>query len=703
METFNLASFIQGNYSRYLYNIGASKDFNDICNVKVALIFSFLDDSNCQSMYLDEVFASLSNSRKYIQYDADGIPYLYFYEKNDIIYISADQNTLPWMFRGNLDKFPQIQFILSPPQNEILDNTPMVSRYLDKSVRFIMKTLSHVNQILVSDYFALNANNVQFKVAVNSYKEVAVNSFDDTIMLWFKKSACSHQIKLNAQNVSVQDFISILTYSIGFATLRSTDVNKLVFDIKWRTLKTDYFSFRNEMIQEISKIDSSRAKLNFKSLPNADLKKIVFIVGTEESENYFVFRSIAGNEYVVDESVDNSIHDRIYEDKSTNIVYVNTPSSIDIDYLIEHSSYPVLQFMIVSSYATINTKSFFDYLEEVILTIHSLFEINLTDDASRNMPHICLVVTHNNNQFDYSSVFPYDKYFTTPDPGSPLNYYCASIIKKKLYVVLIHDDKDPTSSRIKDLVTNTGFYCSSICVVPSFNDYTTDQVTEILKYLIVDAGPRDNIDKVIFIVGQASARTVLPYYLAADGGKENDIARLTLQNYFSQGTVFINVPTGCDLSRFFLEDLPLSVQILVCLEGDNFDIEKIRTETLYENLNALSIRFQLSSNTSMVRFKSHIASKEMNAENKIRNIKSDYKFCYIINDYNDHQERSKFMSELMKSENFVRLNRTTKRQDNWIRYQLEIKKMSIDDIVQKYQYSDLEDGISYLSKVISKN
>ena len=232
---------------------------------------------------------------------------------------------------------------------------------------------------------------------------------------------------------------------------------------------------------------------------------------------------------------------------------------------------------------------------------------------------------------------------------------------------------------------------------------TTDQVKEILEYLIVDAGPRDNIDKVIFIVGPESydKSFFIEHYLAACGGIKNDIAHLTLfQSNVSQGTVFVDVPTDCDLSRFFLEYLPLSVQILDCyFNVDKFDI---RPEAILQNLNAIS-RLQLNKNTSMVRFKYEDASQELDAFNKIRNIQSNYKFsykvCKSIQDCNDQQERSQFMTELMKSENFVKLHRTTKRQDNWIRYQLEIKKMSIDDIIQKYQYSDLEDGVPYLSKV----
>lgn len=230
-------------------------------------------------------------------------------------------------------------------------------------------------------------------------------------------------------------------------------------------------------------------------------------------------------------------------------------------------------------------------------------------------------------------------------------------------------------------MTRTDFYSLNDYVVTFIKDYTADQVTKILRYLIVDARPRDNVDKVVFVVCPGNKARAL-HYLA--DGAINNIAdnKLSPQTAFvrniSQGTVFVNVPANCDLSRFFLEDLPLSVQILVVLETNEVDTGLFRPETILQNLNVLS-RLQLSKNTSMVKFKGYQLGP---------GVTSYYKFFQLINDPNNQQERSHFMTELMKPENFVRLKHTTKSQENyWKRYKSE---MSITS----------EDGIPYINKVI---
>jgi hypothetical protein len=723
MNNFNLASLIQKYYSR-----------NDIKDLKVALIYYHMDSpknnlkyGGDESLYessaspykendyisnssyphrIEYVFESLSNSQNPVDCIRDDhIGFLYLYEFNDVIYISANHGTLLWMFRGDLDNFPKIQFILSPPDNDFPIDVSSVLSFVDKSVRSIMETLSCVNQILLSDHLsiALFDNDALIEAASSSLADPQlVNGYYDTISFWFKKSALINQLK--SKNQSYQQFLSNLATKARFATLRSTMIEPLVLKLKLNILKADNNSIPRKMIQIIDGIESIRGKLNLTTLvQNAERSKVVFIVGTEELENDIVFRSIAGNKYVDESTVPNC--GQIYHDESTNIVYVNTPSYIDIDYLFQNMSFTEFQFMIVSSYTTINTKVFFDYLEEVMMTIDNrcpIEDLIVRNTDFDSMPHICLVVT-SKKHIEYSNVFPYEKYFTNPDSGNPLNDYCANIITKKLYVVVILDSQedpvDESNSNIKELVTKTAFYSLNDYVVTIFKDYTADQVTEILRYLIVDAIPRDNIDKVVFVVGPGSKARTLHYL--ADDDIENKIAdkKLFLQTAcvrnISQRTVFVNVPANCDLSRFFLEELPLSVQILVALETDDFDTGLFRPETILQNLNVLS-RLQLSKNTSMVtsmvRFKGYQLGPS---------VTSYYKFFQLINDPNNQQERSQFMSAVLKPENFVKLNRTTKRQDNWIRYQLEIKKISIDDIVQKYQYPAHEDGIPYLSKVIT--
>lgn len=671
-----MASFIQKNYTK-----------DNIKDIKVALIYYPKDSPKDNLKYrfissssyphsIEYVFKSLSNSQNFVDFINDHyIGFLYWYEHDDVIYISANQGTLQWMFRGDLDNFPKIQIILSPPANDLPIDASSVLSFVDESVRSIMETLSCVNQILLCGHLSIalfnELDDALIKAAASSLPDPQlVNGYDDTISFWFKKSAFSNQT--NSHNKSYE--ILNLSTIAGFATVRSTKIDKAVFELKLKNVKADNYSIHNEMIQDIGKIESIRGKLNLKTLlQNADLKKVVFIIGTDEFENNIVFRSIAGNKYV-DEST-------VHHDESTNIVYVNTPSHIDIGYLFQNRFFSEFQFMIVSSYTTINTKLFFYYLAEVIMAIERIFPIFFL-----SMPHVCLVVTHNSNQIDYSSVFPYYKYFTTSDPESPpLNVYCDNIITNELYVVVILDSQedpaDESKSKIKDLVTRTAFYSLNDYGVTIFKDYTVDQVTAILRYLVVDARPRDNIDKVVFVVGRGNKARAL-HYLA--DGTINNIAdnKLFPQTAFvrniSQGTVFVNVPVNCDLSRFFLDDLSLSVQILVVYETDEVDTGLFRSETILQNLNVLS-RLQLSECTSMVKIQ---------GQQKVKKNLSNFKFFQLINDLDDRQERSQFMSALMKPENFVKLKHTTKSQENyWKRY---LSEMPISS----------EDGIPYINKMI---
>ena len=128
--------------------------FGLVPNQRVVLMFNDrLEDS-----YLWIELLS-GGSTKVVSDNNTGVNYLdVLMFESGITYISANLSTLQWMFRGDLDNFPQIQFILSPPEDVEVYNETFVQNFLDDSVKSIMKTLSYVNQILVSSHFSIVLN-----------------------------------------------------------------------------------------------------------------------------------------------------------------------------------------------------------------------------------------------------------------------------------------------------------------------------------------------------------------------------------------------------------------------------------------------------------------------------------------------------------------------------------------------------------------
>jgi len=243
------------------------EETDKITHYNPAYLFKSLSNSQCPVKNDEKGILNFDEYSPPNSIDENNMDDVFVYELNDVICISATNSTLQWMFRGDLNNFPQIQFIILPLESNTLCNETSVLNFLDDSVGKIMKTFSCVNQILVSGHFSIllntnllsNSNDVLINAAAKKLPDPQlVNSFDDTISLWFKKSALKNQ--MNSHYQSFQDFIYDLTSKTGFITLKSTEIDKTVFELKLKNMKADYNSIRNEIIVDIDNIKAGESK-----------------------------------------------------------------------------------------------------------------------------------------------------------------------------------------------------------------------------------------------------------------------------------------------------------------------------------------------------------------------------------------------------------------------------------------------------------
>jgi hypothetical protein len=148
--------------------------------------------------------------------------------ESGITYISANSRCMQeWMFRGDLDHFPQIQFIALP----ILINGVNFVYY---AIDDIMKTFSYANQILLSRHFSIS----KYLNVVTEESTIKDNQddFKTAIYNWFKTNALSID---RMQKLPDPDFIFNLTRVTGFVTLTSKVIEKEVLENKLLSLKNN--------------------------------------------------------------------------------------------------------------------------------------------------------------------------------------------------------------------------------------------------------------------------------------------------------------------------------------------------------------------------------------------------------------------------------------------------------------------------------
>jgi hypothetical protein len=228
--SFNLASFM----------LCHSSLFGFLRNQKVVLMYALQDS---QDYSYDWIKLLSGGTTKVVDDDNSGqfrVDVLIF--ESGITYISADHDTLQWMFRGDLYNFPKIQFIvLLAPTSTNDKNLQYLDDKLNEAIESVMSVFSCANQILLSRHFSINMylNVVTEENTTKFIQDRHGRDLDDlnnAIHDWYKKNALSID---RMQKLPDPDFIFNLTRVTGFVTLTSKLIEKEVLENKLLSLKNN--------------------------------------------------------------------------------------------------------------------------------------------------------------------------------------------------------------------------------------------------------------------------------------------------------------------------------------------------------------------------------------------------------------------------------------------------------------------------------